>query len=288
MKTCAVRLVFESICRRRGWDPLVAEVTAADRAIIAEQLNDRVREAWTHAFWPELMETERRQYRATWDVLLNYAAGDEVYHEDADGDGGYYVSLQDANVGKDPDTETDWWEAVGDDFQRTIEWRQDGENEIGAVDLEACVYDRDPRIYRFAGLITPVILYSDGFQVLAEEAPLRPWIRYRPEPPRFSWTDWSAATGYAIEDVVYYATTGHSYKALAANTNKNPEQETDVWEPVEFPEFLRHYISLAVHADYLLDPVEHGKALAAAAAELERLEDVRVDQAGARAVARFG
>lgn len=281
MRECAIKEIFESIVRMRGIDPNVATLSAGQRAVIAEQINGRMIEVWEYTFWPQLIQTEQRQYRDTWDDEDNYTAGEEVYFESDDGTEQYYTSLKDENVNHQPDeVDSEWWEAVGDDFQRTIAFRQDGQTEIGAVDLENGVFDRDPRIYRMAGLVRDVIEYEDGIQVIAEEAPVRPWLRFRTPPPVYSLTAWSATSDYAIEDTCYLASTGRSYKALQSSTNKSPDSQTAYWEPVDFPFFLRRWMINAVHADYCLDPIEQGKAENRAAEELERLNDTLVDQHG--------
>ena len=272
----------------RGIDPLTAALSPAQKAIIAEYINERMIEGWERAFWPEIMLAEQRQYRATWDAILNYATGDETYHVAADGTENYYVSLQDGNVGKDPDVETTWWAKVGDDFLRTISFQQQGETEIGSVDLQNCIFEKDPRIYRFAALIQDVIFYEDGILVNSNEAPALPWVWFRPPVPEYSLMDWDGGVLYAIGDLCYYTASGESYKALQANTNMNPESETAHWEPVNFPAFLKTYIKYGTHADYLLDPVERGKTEQKAQAELESLEDRLVDQRGMERKVVFG
>ena len=288
MKTCTIKSVYEAIVLARGIDPATAAYSAAQKAIISGYINERMSEAWERAFWPEIMLAEQRQYRATWDVALNYVTGDEIYHVAADGGEHYYTSLKDANVGHDPDVETTWWAEVGGEFLRTIDFQQQGETEIGAVDLQNCVFDRDPRIYRFAGLILNVICYENGILVSANEAPVRPWLWFRPPVPEYSLTEWGAATAYAIGDLCYYATSGESYKALQSSTNKNPYSETGYWRPVDFPAFLKTYIKYGAHAEYLLDPVERGKAEARADGELNSLEERLVDQVGAERKVIFG
>lgn len=288
MKTCTIKSVYEQVVLARGIDPATAGLSATQMAIIAGYINERMRPAWERAFWPEIMQAQQRRYRATWDATLNYATGDEVYHEAADGDEHYYVSLVDGNVGQDPDVETTAWRELAEDFVRTLSFQQQGEDEIGAVDLENCVFDKDPRINRFAGRITDVILYEDGILVNADDAPTHPWIWYRPPAPEFSLTEWDAETNYAIGDLCYLAATGESYKALQSSTNKDPESETTYWKPVEFPEFLKTHIKYAAHAEWLLDPVEREKAAARAEWELQGLEDRLIDQAQVGRKAVFG
>lgn len=288
MKTCTIKSVYEAIVRMRGIDPLTANLSATSKALIAEQINERMIEAWQRRFWPEIMLAEQREYRGTWDTLLNYITGDEVYHVAANGDEHYYVSLQDGNVGKDPDLETTWWSEVGDEFLRTIDFQQQGETEIGAVDLGNCVFEKDPRVYRFAGLIQDVIFYDSGILVNSNEAPAHPWIWFRPPVPEFSLTEWAIGTAYAIGDLCYYATSGESYKASQTSTGKNPYSETGYWTPVDFPAFLKTYIKYGAHAEYVLDPVERGKAEGRATGELESLEERLVDQQGVERRVIFG
>jgi hypothetical protein len=287
MKTCTIKSVYEAIVRKRGLDPATANLSAMDRAIIAEYINDRLPEGYERTWWSDLMLAEQREYRNTYDTEGNYVTGDEVYHEAADGGEHYYISLQDANVGHDPDTSPLYWAAVGDGFLRTLSFQQQGKTEIGSVDLQNCVFDKDPRIYRFAGRIEDVIYYEDGILVSANIAPARPWIWFRPPPPQYSLTDWSAATTYAIGDLCYYATSGESYRALQPSTNQNPYQQTAYWAPVAFPAFLKTFLVWAAHSDYLLDPVERGKAEARAQAELAGLEDAE-DQKGVQRKVVFG
>jgi len=288
MKTCTTKSVYEAIVRKRGLYPATANLSATDKALIADYINGRMKRGWTRVFWPEIMLAEQRQYRETWDVLENYVTGDEVYHVAADGSEHYYISLRDANIGNDPDVEATWWAEVGDGFLRTISFQQDGETEIGDLDLGECVFDKDPRIYRFTGLIEEVILYKDGILINSDEAPVRPWLWFRPPVPEFSLTDWEAGTAYVIGDLCYYAASGESYKALKPSTNKNPYSETGYWKPVEFPAFLNDFIMWGAHADWLLDPVEKGNAKREAEEELQSLEDTMVDQRGVQRRVVFG
>lgn len=288
MKTCTIKSVYEAIVLARGIDPATANLSATDKAVIAGYINERMKKGWPHAFWPEIMLAEQRQYRTTWDIAENYVTGDEVYHVAADGGEHYYISLQDTNVGHDPDVETSWWAEVGDGFLRTLDFQQDGETEIGDVDLQNCVFDRDPRIYRFAGLVQDVIYYENGILISANEVPVRPWIWFRPPVPEFSLTDWATGTAYVIGDLCYYASSGESYKALRPSTNKNPYSETEYWKPVDFPAFLKTYIKYGAHADYLLDPVERGKAETRADDELDDLEETLIDQRGVQRKVVYG
>lgn len=279
MKTVTVKSVFEAILRMRALDPATVSLSAAQTAKHAELINDAVLLGWEHEWWPEIMEVEERQYRPTWDATDNYAEDDEVYYEDGDGDGAYYVSLQDGNVAQTPDydDDTDYWAKAGDDFVRTIDFDQEGENEIGGVDTANCVFDVDPRVYPRRAALEDVILVGRSILVKTDTAPLKPWIKYRPPAPEFSLTEWSAATAYAIGDLCYLDTYGETYKALQSSTNKDPYTETEYWEPVEFPWFLRHYVKHAVAGMLLREDEGRYKAQGEAQAWLERMAERIVD-----------
>lgn len=275
MKTCTLKSVYESILRMRGYDPATAAVGVGEQGRIIEWLNERMLDAWERCFWPEVMLVEQRQYRADWDDELLYSTGDEVWL-----DPWYYVSLQDGNVGQNPETETTFWERTEAALQKTIEFRQAGETEIGSVDLGACVYAMDPRLHQFAGLVEAVICTPDGIQVLATPAPARPFIRFRPPSPEFTLTGWDSLADYAIGDLVYLASTGLCYRALKVGTGRAPDQQTDYWVEVQLPWMFKKYLVHAVHADSLLNPEERGKELSIAESALDELEDRMIDGRG--------
>jgi PAS domain-containing protein len=230
---------------------------------------------WEAEWWAETMVTEQRYYRDAWAVGTTYAAGAEVWRANTDGDVTYWVSQAGANVGHDPATDDGtWWEEAGAGFVRTIDFEQTGCTRIGRADLEDCVWDRDPRVYRKAGASRPVTLEQRALLVQAEEAPARPWIRYQMEPPAFSVTAWGSGTTYVTGDLVYVAATGHTYRALQGSTNKAPATETAYWVKVEFPWFLGRYARNATVAMIAGDAEARKRAEELAEEEMERLLDV--------------
>lgn len=86
----------------------------------------------------------------------------------------------------------------------------------------------------------------------------------------------------------YLASTGHTYKALQASTNKDPASETTYWEEVGFPHFLLTYVKHAVGGDLMQEDEGKYKELAKADAELERLYDVKMEAQGQQRQAVFG
>lgn len=275
--TITTKLVYEDIVRLSGRDPDTAALTATQKAVIAGRINDRLLEAWEAEFWPDLMLVEKREYRETYSATANYSDGEEVWYGST-----YYESLQDGNVGHTPGAVGSvlWWVEVGDDFVRTIAFDQDGETVIGSVDAQQCVFGKDPRVYRGADLISDVSVYDNSILVSAESAPYQPWVKFRPVCPEFSLTDWASGTAYAIADLVYVASTGHTYKALQAGTNKDPTSETDYWTPVGFPRLFRVFVKHAVNADLTQDDEGRGREEQIAQRELDRLRDVQFEQLG--------
>lgn len=291
MKTCTTKSVFEAIVRAEGLNPDTAGLTATQMANRAELMNERLLEAWQSGFFTEILAVEQRRYRSTWNILLNYVTDDEVFYEDGNGNEGYYKSLVDSNVGQTPvyAADTAYWHRVlaTDVFVRYIEFQQDGETEIESIDTQNGVFDRDPRIYRDAGRVHDVYLLDDKVLIEAENAPTQPWIRFRTVCPEFSMTAWSGSTAYTIGDLCYLASTGDTYKALQASTNQNPYTELAYWEPVHFPELFKKYVKHACAADLMMEDEGKYKQEGKAQAELERLQDVRIDQQGVRRRATF-
>ena len=289
MKKIAIRQVFRKVVESDGLDPDTASLTAADKRRRVDLVNERVAQAWLDAWWPDVMLTEQRQYRATYAAGTTYAADAEVFYEDGDENEAYYLSLQAANTGNTPDYDADtaWWEKVGDTFLRTIDFEQSWEtNEIEGVDTQACLFDRDPRLYPATQPLPDVHLYTDGTDsfvlVRTETAPMQPYLRFRPPAPEFSWTTWEPATAYAADDLVYLETyggetIGKTYKALQSGTNKNPGGEPAYWVAVDFPKFLLTYVKHGVKADLLQEDEGRYKQEAKAAAELDRLHEVLID-----------
>lgn len=266
-----------------GLDPDTASLTTTQKAKIAELVTDRVLVAWEHAFWQETMEVEQREYRETWTLAGAYNTGDEVYY-----DGSYYVSLLDSNSGNLPDAAAStWWEAVGDDFIRYVLFEQPDETIIHRIDCNAAVFDHDPRVYRDAGRMEHVRLFDDRIVVEDAEAPVQPWIRFQTVPPEFSWTDWAAGTAYAIGDLVYVSSTGHTYKALLTSTGKDPVSETTYWEEVGFPHFLLRYTKHAVASDLMHEDEGKFKEQKTADDELDRMYGVLQEAQGQQRKARF-
>ncbi|HOW95599.1 MAG TPA: hypothetical protein PLF91_14040, partial [Mycolicibacterium fallax] len=273
-----------------GRDPDTVSLSTADKAKIAELVNDRLLEGWEHALWPETLVVEERQYRPTWDGTYAYTTDDQVYREDALGVGRYYTALQNS-TNKDPLTETTYWEESGDEWSHTIPYtisfEQYDETVIWRVDTDNCLFRVDPRINVSSQKLTNVRIIEDAICVEQLPAPVKPWIRFQPAPSEYSWTEWASGTAYGIGDLVYLAATGESYKALAASTNKSPATETEYWEAVGFPWFLRSFVKYAVVADLMEEDSGKARMWKKAEDELDRLVDTRIKAVGQMEKVKF-
>tara|TARA_R110000824_G_scaffold107488_1_gene253793 strand:- start:2675 stop:3574 length:900 start_codon:yes stop_codon:yes gene_type:complete len=290
MRETTVREVFHRIVAKRNYDISTNTLTAADRINVGDLVNIIVRKAWESAWWPELMLLEERQYRVTWSDSSNYGIGDEVYFVDSDDAGGYYVSLLDSNVNKSPETETTYWSAVGEDFVRSIHLRQEWEaNEIGMLDMQAHLFARNPDIYPETIPLESVYLRGDEIFVRPDQAPTKPYVKFRKPRPRYSWVEWDVAAAYAIGDLVYQTVAvadslvvGETFKALTANTGKEPYTQTVDWVSVPFPEFLVDYVVQRVAAEERTEDEGRRESFGLAAEILDSLMQAHIDAQGPR------
>ena len=280
MQLIKIQKVLNAIIRMEGKDPETAALSAAQLETRADLINDRLKEGYETAYLSPLMLVEQRQYRATWDSEANYATGDEVYYVDSNGDGAYYVSLLDSNVNQNPETETAYWETAGSGFENSIDLDQNGETVIGSLDVKSYVFDADPRLNPKQKPLDCVVLIGEKILLLGNDIPLKPWLKFRPLPPEFSFAAWSDSTDYAIGDIVYLEDYGDSYTAIYPNTNKNPFEEGSYWTRTRFPKFLETFVKNAVSSDLKTEDEARKEFALSAERELDRLMDVYVEQAG--------
>lgn len=290
MQEIAIRRVFRAILAEVNLDPDTVTLTGAQRVRLANLVNFRLEEAWQAEFWPQVMQVEQRYYRPAWDAETTYAAGEEIYNATAAGAAAYWRSVQANNLNHDPATDDGtWWSQVDDDMVLSIDFYQDGQTWIDGADPRACIYDRDPRLYEGTEPMWHVEVLGEQILVRENPAPAVPWVRYRPLPPEFSYTAWSAATAYAVGDLVYLessgsTTVGQTFKALRSSTNQNPYSQTAYWQPVDCPKFLEKWLTFAAAADWLKGNEQKEEKRALAYAELERLRSAKVTAQAVRRV----
>ncbi len=282
MRSITAKQMFEMVVRLEGRDPATADLSAAQKAVRAELVNDRLTEGWEFALWPETLVVESRYYRAGWDAAVNYAADDEVFLNDT-----YYRSLQGSNVNHSPsETDSAWWIQT-ETFLRSIELAQRGATVISGIDVDQGVFAVDPRIYRDAKAMRPVRIIGDAIYVETYDKIRLPWLKFRPAQPQVSWTAWSADTLYAIGDLVYLESTGESYKAILPSQGTTPYEHPVEWQAVGIPAFLATFIKHAVAGELLQEDQGKYKEQARAQEELERLYDTKIEQQGEGRKARF-
>jgi len=100
------------------------------------------------------------------------------------------------------------------------------------------------------------------------------WVHYRTEAPIFSSVPWLPNLSYTVGDMVYKASTGDCFKALAANSNTDV-MTPGTWVRVLFPDFLASYVKQAVWSDALREDGQPDKATV----EETRAEDLLVKEA---------
>lgn len=282
MRTISLRRVYEACVRLRGWDPETSALTKAQKGQYAELITDRVREAYEAELWPDLLKVQQREYRNTWASGTTYAEDDEVFYDDGT-DQGYFISLQGSNTNHTPSftAATAWWEAVGDTFRRTIDFDQSWETDvIGSIDVQNGIFDCDPYVYPNAKPVADCRIVEEAILVGPEQAPVQPYIRFRPVPPQFSLDEWDSGLNYAVGALAYDSGTGECYRALAANTGTFPPDNTSTWVKVDFPYFIFTFVKHAVAADVATDDDGRKRSEAKAQEELDRLRDTLLEQRG--------
>lgn len=95
--------------------------------------------------------------------------------------------------------------------------------------------------------------------LFAPDAPDQVWLRFRRPAPEFTLTAYASATSYAINDVVYYGSTGECYRAYAASTG-NPPTDTSYWVKIDFPRVISGFVKRAVQSDVLTDQKQQRRA----------------------------
>jgi len=276
-RTVKAGKLLEAVLRGRGFDTTAYTMTVKEKAQYEDLLNTFVRTGWEAEFWPQLLLTERRQYRPDWVSTTAYTVGQEVLHEDA-----YWRAL-DTNINTEPGTDETMWEAA-DDMICFVEFSQpfgDGSDidETG-VDYENCACENDPLLMPDAAAIPGCRPWQRSILIPLSLAPIRPYIRFRAICPSYSFTEWAAGTDYATGDLVFLASTNESYVALQPSTGQSPATEAEYWAPVGVPAFLQDYVRLGMISELAGDDDGKYRTAAKAEQELERLRQRHLPAAG--------
>lgn len=225
------------------------DVPSVHAAFLTRMIQKRVRRGWRYFDWPDLCPVEARAFRPVHSLGTGYLLDDEVYDTVTDA---YFVAIQDVPSGT-PLADEAYWDSLTT-FARYVARRQIGAAAIGEV-LSATT--RDPRTNQVAGSLA-FTLNNQGVLFLPD-APTTVWLKFRLPAPAFTTESWTAGT-YASGAVVYHA--GECWLSLANDNTNTPGVEPDVvkWELQQVPEFLRHYATEAVYADWLQDDGQASKS----------------------------
>lgn len=276
MRTVTFKSVLHGVASSLGLDP-ATNFTSAQAEGLTRYINKHLRRAWEIYPWPELSRSEQRFFRDAYSAATTYALGAEVY-----GNGGYYQSLQAANLNHAL-TETAWWTPLTD-LDRSVPLEQTGKTVMGEV---FNVFTGNPAK---TGQPIPFRIVDDA--VTIDLGLVSVWVEYRIRPSEMSATTHSTLTTYAAGDRVYLAATGQTYRALATNTNQVPNVAPTFWAVEPFPYVLAPHVTHAAYADALREDGQHDKARIERS-EAESLLDDEMDKVNqqqrqtARAFARL-
>lgn len=259
MRTATFKSVYQRVMRAVGLDPSTTGITADQKAHIVDLINARVREGWCYDFWPELITTESRAYRETWDATQTYVDGDEVYYA---GDGKYYEALR-TTINDVPSTSTsDWAEITGLDPYYPYE-----PADAAAIGDMIGIFSKDPRENGDDVKSLAFSVQADGIWVHDDlRGTATNWIRFRARPPEFTLVEWNSGTTYSEGDVVYVDATGECYQAAYDDTG------AEVWVKLDMPWVLADFIVRGAAADYLREQGNEDRAEREEAGAREALE----------------
>lgn len=280
------RRILDQIARQRGWDPSRYAIAPEEMARMCQLANQALEAAWRFAPWPQLTLTQRVAYRPEWSDAGDYAEGEQVLHR-----GSYWEAARDGAAGEPGSEESpgDWtpceaWMVCGIPYARYG---------IDEIDLSRGVYSLDPdRRADALPLAASRVAYGCVVRMRpGEPFVARPYVRYRPVPPRLSSAAWSAAAEYRPGDLAL-GEDGDTYEAIAESAGVRPgiadAAARAAWTPRRAPRMFESYIVQSAAAELATDDDARAPRRARADAELSRLAETMLRQPhdGARAQVR--
>jgi hypothetical protein len=102
------------------------------------------------------------------------------------------------------------------------------------------------------------------------------WVRFRPNPPRYSRMDWIEETPYNQNDLAYSSASGNCFRSVIAQSGNDPDSDDGTnWEsigvPLMFSSFVKQSVA-AAQADFERKYDEAGRRNMLADQELFRLK----------------
>ena len=269
LRTVTFQSVLHGVAHYCGFKPGSRDWTAERAAMITEYINERVREAWEYAVWPDLRWIEQRYYHQGVWAAGSYAAGSIVYHA---GTEAYYVAG--TGTSEEPGTTAVDW-TVTTTYSKLIPWEQLNATKIGNVER---VLKSDPRVNRTPTDLTYKTVDREGIYVLDTEASTSVWLSLLIREPLFTAAAHDATVAYGLDDLSYWAATGECYRSLtASNTVADPSVSAD-WDRVEFPYVFASFVKQAAHADFLRSQKQFDVADRKEGKAFARLDDVIMRQ----------
>lgn len=260
----AVRALW---CELADIDP--ANIPVQEAARFGRLFARWARRGWEWYFWPELMLTEERRFRAEW-TATGYPAGAEVYHGDS-----YWVANDATLAGDVPGASAKWDPLTMLDAY--IAYGQAGHTPLGTVEG---IYREDPR-QKGRPQRLPYRQDERGYTLTGEGVPASVWVRFRRRCPRWEGAEFSPSATYAAGVTRYYASAtegfaGDYWLTLDATTaGQDPEDTPAKWQRLEIPRFLHDFVAHGCAEDRLRADGQLEKAVAEEAPAWTYLYDER-------------
>ncbi|MEO0797422.1 MAG: hypothetical protein AAFX93_19900 [Verrucomicrobiota bacterium] len=229
MRTISYHALLDKLAARYGVQR--AELAEDQLLTFQEYLDQALCKCWQTWWWPELMQTELRYYRARW-AAGTYQSGDEVYHAGTDQ---YWQAL--ATTTEEPSTlSSDWTELNISEtaWFRYIGWDQVDETPLD--DVEG-LYLTNPQLsdqtQSYVAEETPEgIRVPDVFGNFA-------WVRFRLRVPTLLASDYSSSAVYTADNQVLF-TDGQIYTCLSSTSaGESPDTTPAKWQVVTIPYIFR-------------------------------------------------
>ncbi len=263
-----------------------ATTDSTDLARIRVLIAGRVRAAWEHYWWPELMLCEARPYRPAYAAATTYAEAAEVYYPTT---GLYYTALG-TTTGHAP-TDTAYWSVLTEIDPPEVPYTDTDLEPIGRVRQVSAT---SPEAAAGARKL-PFSLTATGILLIGETVPFLPYVWYLLRCPDFFGADYSAEATYAVGDQIYYASGSDSYEGdyweclVATSAGESPQTTAASWLRLEVPAAFTETIAYGAAADLYraagktdLAPYLEDKAETALLREQTKLMTMQAQEAGSR------
>ncbi|QYY35312.1 hypothetical protein [Ruficoccus sp. ZRK36] len=236
MRSIAYSDLLNRVAVKVGIAP--SELNDDDRAMLGPIIQEQYEYCYGEHPWPELMAIEERATgKAPWEESETYPAGTIITYE-----GNFYEAAV-LTTGATPAGSEDWTKL--ENYWPRISWEAEGKNALGDP---LGVYLVDPRVYGNPRRYDPDI-YPEGLRV-PDRAGATVFVRYRPEPLKFSGPDYDNSATYEVDQQIYFST--DFYRCLSpTSAGQSPTTTPAKWAKVEMPRAFGKAIALLSRAGWL-------------------------------------